>query len=270
VEPAALWRTLLDRYPTIGELFADARPSRPIGFVPTVQHRLTRAAGTRWALLPHAYAFVDPLFSTGIAWSLRAVERLARAFEDAARGERRPDSATLERYEGALRAEADQIDLMVAGAYEALAHFDLFAAQAMLYFATVSFAEVSQRLGGEDGAAWKGFLGAGDAVLGTLPAESFERLRRITRGAGWAGEERERGEFVEWIRGAIARRNVAGLAESSRRNLYPVDLDVLVERHALLGMTREQVLEQSPALRGQGPRPVFGMTPFGPSAFRSE
>ena len=258
VEPAALWRTLLDRYPTIGELFADARPTRPIGFVPSVQHRLARAAGTRWALLPHAYAFVDPLFSTGIAWSLRAVERLALAFEDAATGERRPNAATLERYEGALRAEADQIDLTVAGAYEALAHFDLFAAQAMLYFATVSFAEVSQRLGGEDGEAWKGFLGAGDAVLGALPAESFERLRRITRGASAAGDARERGEFSEWIRRAIARRNVAGLAEPSRRNLYPVDLDVLVERHALLGMTREQLLEQLPSLRGQGPRPAFG------------
>jgi hypothetical protein len=36
--------------------------------------------------MPHAYAFVDPLFSTGIAWSLRAVERLALAFESAAPG----------------------------------------------------------------------------------------------------------------------------------------------------------------------------------------
>ena len=37
-------------------------------------------------------------------------------------------------------AEGDQIDLIAAGAYEAVGHFDLFAAQAMLYFATVSFA----------------------------------------------------------------------------------------------------------------------------------
>jgi tetracycline 7-halogenase / FADH2 O2-dependent halogenase len=263
VEPAALWRTLLDRYPTIGELFADARPTRPIGFVPTVQHRLARAAGSRWALLPHAYAFVDPLFSTGIAWSLRAVERLALAFEDATRGDRRPGAATLERHDEALSAEGDQIDLMVAGAYEALAHFDLFAAQAMLYFATVSFAEVTQRLGRDDGAAWKGFLGVGDDVLGPLPSESFERLRRITHARGEQGDERQRSEFVEWIRSAIARRNVAGLAEPSRRNLYPVDLDVLVARHALLGMTREQLLGKLPALRGQGPRPAFRMTGHG-------
>ena len=223
LEPARLWRLLLRRYPTIGQLFGEARPTMPIGFVPGVQHRLTRAAGARWALLPHAYAFVDPLFSTGIAWGLRAVERLALAFENAAKGERRPDATTLARYDEALSAEGDQIDLVVAGAYEALGHFDLFAAQAMLYFATVSFAEVHQRLGAEDGAAWNGFLGVGDDVLGPLPGESLERLRHIRRARGAQGDERERCEFGEWIHTAIASRNVAGLAEPSRRNLYPVD-----------------------------------------------
>ena len=102
---------------------------------PAIQHRLTRATGERWAMLPHAYAFVDPLFSTGIAWGLRAVERLALAFEAAASDRRIPDRDVLARYDAALGAEADQIDLVVAGAYEAMAHFDLFAAQAMLYFA---------------------------------------------------------------------------------------------------------------------------------------
>ena len=260
LEPARLWRLLLDRYPTIGELFADARPTMPIPFVPRVQHRLTRATGERWAMLPHAYAFVDPLFSTGIAWGLRAVERLGHAFEEAARGGRRPSAGTRARYDAALAAEGDQIDLVVAGAYEALAHFDLFAAQAMLYFATVSFAEVSQRIGGGEDAAWKGFLGVGDPVLGPVPRESLARLRGITRDVGASGEERERSEFAEWIGRAIAPRNVAGLAEPARRNLYPVDLDVLVERHGLLGMSREQLLEKLPALRGQGPQPVFGVS----------
>jgi FADH2 O2-dependent halogenase len=257
MEPAQLWRALLDRYPTIGELFDGARPTMPIAFVPRVQHRLTRATGARWALMPHAYAFVDPLFSTGIAWGLRAVERLALAFEDAALGARRPDAATLARYDAALAAESDQIDLVVAGAYEALAHFDLFAAQAMLYFATVSFAEVRQRIGGGEGAAWQGFLGVGDAVLGSVPGESLARLRGITAGIGACGDTCDREEFAQWIAKAIAPRNVAGLAEPARRNLYPVDLDVLVERHGLLGMSREELVEKLPALRGQGPSLVI-------------
>ena len=254
---SALWNTLLLRYPTIAELFADATPTMPIALHPLVQHRLTRAAGDRWALMPHAFAFVDPLFSTGIAWGLRAVERLALAFESGSSGRRVPDPRVLARYESALVAEADQIDLMVAGAYEAMSHFDLFAAQAMLYFGTVSFAELRQRLVPEDAAAWTGFLGVGDPVLQPLPRESLRRLRRITRGQGSGGEADERKAFAAWMASAIAPRNVVGLADPQRRNLYPVDLDTLIERHALLGLRREELMESLPRLRGAGPEPVF-------------
>jgi FADH2 O2-dependent halogenase len=246
---------LLERYPTLAAAFADARPLMPIAFLPAIQHRLTRAAGERWALMPHAYAFVDPLFSTGIAWGLRAVERLALAFESVSRGRRVPDQDVLTGYETALAAEADQIDLVVAGAYEAMAHFDLFAAQAMLYFAAVSFAEANQRLMPKDSVAWNGFLGVGDPVLGQLPREALRRLRQITQRRGEAGTADERREFVEWITQGIAPRNIAGLADPSRRNLYPVDFDALIEQHALLGMTRAEVLEGLPALRGMGAEP---------------
>src|SRR5260221_13458006 len=82
-EAASLWRPLLRRYPTLERVFADARPLMPIKHQPAIQHRLARAAGERWVLMPHAFAFVDPLFSTGIAWGLRAVERLAARFESA-------------------------------------------------------------------------------------------------------------------------------------------------------------------------------------------
>ena len=246
----SLWRTLLERYPTIESAFAEATPLMPIAFRSLIQHRLTRAAGERWALMPHAYAFVDPLFSTGIAWSLRAVERLALAFESAAHNGRVADAAVLSRYDAALNAEADQIDLVVAGAYEAMAHFDLFAAQAMLYFGTVSFAEASQRLAPDDSVAWKGFLGVGDSVLEPLPRESLQRLRQITQRRGNVGTSEVRRGFVEWITQAISPRNIAGLANPARRNLYPVDFDVLVERHALLGMSRDELLAALPALRG--------------------
>ncbi len=246
----ALWRALLERYPTLASAFAEATPLMPIAYRPAIQHRLTRAAGERWALMPHTYAFVDPLFSTGIAWSLRAIERLALAFESTLHNRRVPDIAVLTRYDALLSAEADQIDLLVAGAYQAMAQFDLFVAHAMLYFATVAFAEVRERLAPDESSAWKGFLGVGDPVLEPLPRESLRRLRRITQSCGEVGTSRERGGFADWITNAIAARNIAGLSNPARHNLYPVDFDALVERHELLGMSRDQLVTALPALRG--------------------
>lgn len=256
-EPEALWRYLMARYPTIGRAFASAKPLMPIAFHQAVQHRLTRAAGPRWALLPHAYAFVDPLFSTGIAWSLRAVERLAVLFEPEADDTHLPAPDDLARYAALLHAEADQIDRLVAGSYEAMAHFDLFAAHAMLYFAIVSFTEVRQRLGPGDGAAWGGFLGVGDGSSEDLLRESLSRLHAITHGAGHTGDVEARRAYVAWVAQAIASKNVAGLADPARHHLYPVDLDLLIERHALLGLTRQQLVDALPALRGMAPEPVF-------------
>ena len=249
-DAASIWYAMLARYPTIAAGFAEAKALMPIAFHPGIQHRLTQSTGERWAMLPHAYAFVDPLFSTGIAWSLRAVERLALAFESAAPNQRMPDKDVLARYSAALSAEANQIDRVVAGAYEGMSHFDLFAAQAMLYFAIVSFAEVSQRLKPDDSVAWNGFLGVGDPVLEPLPRESLRRLKEITHSRGATGTSEERRDFVEWIANAIASRNIAGLANPDRKNLYPVDFDELVNKHALLGMSREQILKALPALRG--------------------
>jgi FADH2 O2-dependent halogenase len=249
--PDELWTKILRRYPTIGSLFRDATPTMPVGFRSRIQHRLAAAAGTRWAMLPHAFAFVDPLFSTGIAWSLRAVERLALGFEPGARGKRKAP-AELTRYARQLSAEADQIDRLVSGAYDAMAHFDLFSAHAMIYFTSVSYAELRRRLVDGDSAAapWSGFLGVGDKVLGPLPAASRRRLRRITRGAARPGSVQERKAYVAWVAEAIGPRNVAGLADRSRHNLYPVDLDLLLERHALLGLERDQLVAALPALRG--------------------
>lgn len=249
-DPEALWRELLDRYPTLAGAFAGAKPLMPIAFRSVIQHRLTRAAGERWALMPHAYAFVDPLFSTGIAWALRAVERLALSFESAKTDRRVPDLETIARYDAALSAEADQIDVLVAGAYEAMAHFDLFAAHAMIYFTSVSFAEVRQRLMPSDSTAWAGFLGVGDSALEPLPRESLGRLRQITQRTGGVGTPAQREEFARWVAHSVEPRNIAGLADPARRNLYPVDFDALIQRHALLGMSRDQIVEALPALRG--------------------
>jgi FADH2 O2-dependent halogenase len=252
VDPTSLWHTLLARYPTIAALFANATPLMPIAYRPMIQHRLAKPAGERWLMMPHAYALVDPLFSTGIAWSLRAVERLALMFENAKQHGIAVSAAEVARYASLLSREADQIDLVVAGAYAAMAHFDLFAAQAMLYFASVSFAEVSQRLASDASVAWSGFLGVNDPVLEPLPRESLTRLRAIDPGSA-----HDRRSFTNWIGQSIGPRNIAGLADPARHNLYPVDFDALIEAHSLLGRTRDQLVAALPALRGRSPEPAF-------------
>ncbi len=257
VDAPALWRTLLARYPTLASCFADAEPLFPIAFQRRIQHRLTRAAGDRWALLPHSYAFVDPLYSTGIAWSLRAIERLARIFEPHLHRTRSPDKQQLTRYETLLAAEADQIDRLVAGSYDAMAHFELFVAHAMIYFALVSFAEAQQRLVPAADTAWSGFLGIGDPIAEPLLAESCLRLREITGSRGLTGSPYDRRRYAAWATHAITPRNVAGLADPERHNLYPVDLDVLVDRHELFGLSRDQLVAALPLLRGVAPEPVF-------------
>jgi FADH2 O2-dependent halogenase len=241
-----LWSSLLSLYPSIAAQFVDAQPLFPIRFQPRVQHRLARGAGERWVLLPHTYAFVDPLFSTGIAWSLIAIERLALAFED----RRLPNRTVLSRYESYLAREADQIDALVSGAYLALSDFSLFVSHAMLYFAAVSFAEARQRLCPVESTPWQGFLGVDDPLIEPLFRSSGALIRRATRGGRRSATPRDRRAFSDWISERIAPRNVADFANPERRNLYPVDPQVLEERCGLLGLGTAEFRAARSRLRG--------------------
>jgi FADH2 O2-dependent halogenase len=226
LSPDQAWKKLLARYPTLRDQFAPATPTRPIGKIPRLQHRLAQAVGDGWALLPHSYCFLSPLFSTGIAWSLLAVERLALLLERGPEG--------LQRYGDLLSLEADHLQRLIAGAYEAMRDFDLLAAYSNVYFAAASFGEARQRLlpAPEDGWAWSGFLGSGDPV-------TREILSRV-----------QEPSFKDKIRQIIAPRNLAGLADPARNRLYPVDLESLIEGAGLLGLTAEEIRREIPRLRG--------------------
>src|SRR5690349_2318954 len=49
-DAAALWQSLLRRYPTLDDAFGDAKAVTPIAYRSIIQHRLMMAAGERWAL----------------------------------------------------------------------------------------------------------------------------------------------------------------------------------------------------------------------------
>ena len=240
--PEERLRTLFARYASLAEQFEAARPATPFIVADRLQHRLARAAGRAWVLLPHAYAFFDPLFSTGIAWSLLGVERLARLLEEAPAGAAAIPPEGLDRYARLLSREADRIEALIAAAYAALDRPELLFSYSLLYFAAASWAEIRQRIEPEAGerAAWEGFLGVGDRVIDDLFARGGERLEREL-----AGEE---GALSVWVPGAIAGRDLVGLADSARRNLHPADLEAVVERSALLGRTRAEMRALGPRL----------------------
>jgi len=242
MSPRELWDDMLYAYPSLADQFSDAKPVTEIQVVPQLQRRLETAAGPNWALLPYSYAFSSPMFSTGIAWSLVAVERIARAFEDPA-----TLPSAFDRYDALLRDEAVHLEHLVAGAYATRHDFDAFVEYAMLYFAAASFSEASQRLldVARDGHewCWDGFLGARDPQLQPL----IELISKDLRTA-----QPDPSELASRIREGIASRNVAGLSDASRNRMYPVDLDDLAKKADLLGLTTEEIRLQLPRLRGVG------------------
>ncbi len=59
------------------------KPKRSVTFtrIPRLSFRSATTAGKRWALLPSAAGFVDPLLSTGFPLTLLGVDRVARIIE---------------------------------------------------------------------------------------------------------------------------------------------------------------------------------------------
>ena len=207
----AVFASLLGRYPSLARQFADHKPLRPVAARSDVAYRRDRAAGPGWLLLPHSYAFADPMFSTGIAWSLLAVERIADLCRTGL-----PIAGDLDRYGRLLAAEADHIDRLLVAAYRLMPDMPSFSAAAMAYFAAASFDELRQRLldPPDGGWCWQGLLGAGGEVRGRL----FEDLDERSANSGTARD------LADWIGPATLPRNLIGLNDPRRRNAYPVDL----------------------------------------------
>ena len=240
-DPSETFYGLLQRYPTLARQFERAQPTRPIATIPTLQRRLTQAAGHRWVALPHTYMFWSPLFSTGIAWSLLGVERVGLMLE----GKVKDDELArrLQRYNALLTVEGDYLRQLIEGAYSCRHDFDRFDAFAQVYFVAASYCEMVQRLCGppnelESEWAWFGFLGATDPALRKMVGAARQLIQAGT------GSSR-----LEAVKHLLSSRNVAGLADPLRRRLYPVDLTSTITAAEVLGLSRDEVRARLPRLR---------------------
>jgi FADH2 O2-dependent halogenase len=222
-EPA--WTRLLARYPSIAAQFADARPIRSFTWMPKLAYRAADAAGERWAMLPSAAAFIDPLFSTGIPLTLLGIERLASMLQT------RPPRLQPAPYVESTFADADRTARFIAGSYAGFRRFPMFTAYSMFYFAAASYSEMARRLNAPR--MPRGFLcGDSDAFTGAM-----DRLSpAATSSVDFDRYERD-------VASSVADWNIAGLCSSGKKNWYAIDLEDTIRGAEKLGLTCEQVRE---------------------------
>jgi tetracycline 7-halogenase / FADH2 O2-dependent halogenase len=227
---ARAWQRLVELIPALNEQFADAQPEREFATIPRLAFRSASIAGERWAMLPSAAGFADPLLSTGFPLTLLGVARMAEIIE------RDWDTDRFEFRLGAYAAQTERELLatsqLIAALYANMDNFSVFTALTMLYFAAASFSEAARRLG-KPGLA-QSFLLCTHPGFG--PACRRLCARAVQKPSGPAAQD-----LIAAIVSAIEPFNVAGLGRPERRNWYPAEAEDLLDASAKLGATRDEV-----------------------------
>ncbi len=229
-EGAPAWERLLERIPALQAQFVHARAERPFTHLPRLAFRSAAIAGERWALLPSAAGFVDPLLSTGFPLTLLGVARLAEIL--AHDWESDCFGARLQEYAAQTDGELLATAQLIGALYANMNNFDVFVALALLYFAAASFSESARRLKKPQLAP--SFLLCAHPEFGPACTRLCARARqRLT-----ADESRR---LIAEILAAVEPFNVAGFGRPERRNWYPVDADDLLDAAGKLGASRQEV-----------------------------
>jgi len=229
-EGARGWERLLRRLPTVAAQFAEAEPLLPFIHAARLPFRGEVVVGDRFALLPSAAGFVDPLLSTGFPLTLLGVSRLARAFAEDWGSSRLQE--TLRSYAADTSSDLLAAERMVAALYANMRDFELFTAVSLLYFAAVSFAEAARRLGRPEIAA--SFLLRDDPAFGPEARLCLEAALGSPTGQAKA-------ELTRRIQNTIAGFDVAGLCNRDRRNWHPVTASELLDAAPKLGVTQQRI-----------------------------
>ena len=217
-----IWKDLLKKYPSIGNILKDATLHSDPGKIITtkrLQRKLNHCFGEGWVALPHSIGFVDPLFSSGIAFSLSGIEKLltiiTNYFQD-----HELFYKNLGQYEKGIFEEMKLMDCLIAGCYKTMGNFQLFNVWSMLYF-TATIAHEQRRL--KNGAPGY-FLNADDSSIKEIVYNSYGDLLEIISSSP---SEEDVKTFTNLIRERIQPFNIAGLLDPSSKNMYHHTVAVL-------------------------------------------
>jgi FADH2 O2-dependent halogenase len=229
-EKAPAWKRLLDQIPALREQFVGATPLHPFTYVPHLGFRSGFITGARWALLPSAAGFVDPLLSSGFPLTLLGVSRMAEMLD---RHWNQSSFATeLLRYAASTDEELLATSRLIGALYANMNNFEAFRAISLLYFVAASFSETVRRLGKPHLA--QSFLLHNDPRFGPA-AEAL--LNRAASGVS----KNVTAAFVQDVHHVIEPFDVAGLCASPQNGWYPVNGVDLKQSAWKVGATAEEI-----------------------------
>jgi FADH2 O2-dependent halogenase len=207
---APAWRRLLERLPSLAKTFKSASTGMPFIHAPHLAFRSNVVVGSRWALLPSAVGFVDPLLSTGFPLTLLGVQRMGEILKSGLRdsniGER------LRNYADLTALELEATSQLIGALYATMNRFELFKDLSLLYFAAASYSETVRRLGKPELA--DGFLLCRHPVFA-------RQVRQICEAILETPTVETVGKISRSIRETIEPFDVAGLTDRNRHAWYP-------------------------------------------------
>lgn len=216
LQAGQIWDAMLEKYPTVKNILKDSTLASEPGKIiqsDRLQRKVDRCFGQGWAVLPHTAGFIDPLFSPGIAHSISGIQKITGILKEHFNN---PDALYdgLKEYEHSIFAELKLIDQLVAGCYRTMAHFGLFTAWSMLYFAaTIAY---ERRLMQKELPGY--FLCADDPYIIAIVQKSYTDLLKILDKPQPSNEDIT--QFTDLIRDRIKPLNKAGLLDPSSKNMY--------------------------------------------------
>lgn len=251
-EGAPAWHRLLERLPSVAKIFQPSCAIIPFIHSPRISFQSGVVTGSRWALLPSAAGFVDPLLSTGFPLTLLGVQRMgeilkgcrssehcsARTADDPSRAMLRAPidwhhlQSRLLDYAAQTTLELETAARLVGALYANMNRFEVFKELSLLYFIAASYSETVRRLGKPELA--NGFL----LCLHPVFAKQFVNICEMAKGNLLADEMKT---FSKKIREAIEPLDVAGLTDDSRHPWYPALAADLLRNASKVGASEAEM-----------------------------
>lgn len=213
---AEIWNTIRNRYPDIDQILSCGSLAQQPGRIiqsGRLQRKLDHGYGEGWLAMPHSIGFVDPLFSSGIAWSLAGIERIVKALSEN-KGFGEPLYDQLQQYEYRCFEELKLIDKLVAGCYKTMQNFPLFNAWSMMYF-TCTILYEQRRLNHQPVGY---FLDADNLDVQQIVHATYNDLLKLTEQDTISSKHIA--QFTNTVRQRIAPFNTAGLLNPNSKNMY--------------------------------------------------